>query len=457
MLLAMIFAAASTLATIAPASAAVSDWQKGASVYPTWDGDFGSDAFRQSLGNLRATGANEVTLVVPFAQSNVGSTDIQRRSFTPTDDALRSAIDAAHGMGMHVNLMPHLDPLDDKWRIYINPSDRDAWFNAYESTVLFPLARIAQEKGVEMLTLGVELGGMTMRSSNGSNDWHWRETIRKVREIYKGALTYSAQHDDPNEKADISWWDAVDDIGISAYHPAIGWNDHPSVDELRDAWKQWYDSAVKPLADRFGKPVIFPEIGFKSTVGGHKIPAAYWVNNGYDGQGQANAYEAIFQAFQDEPSFKGLQLWDWRSDPHAGGEGDQSFTPQHKPAEETMRRWFGGGTVALQSSSSVSSSSSSVSSASSVSSVSSASSASSTPRSPQGEVGSDSSRSFSSAQVSSLTPSSSSSSSRQIVRLPRDFATLRIGDLLRRLAFRFQRFRTLPLATAASMTFADTR
>ncbi|MFA6038993.1 MAG: hypothetical protein WCV62_03655 [Candidatus Peribacteraceae bacterium] len=332
-----------------PALAAVADWQKGATVRSTWDGDFASESFRQSLRNLKAANANFVTLHVPYEQNDIWSTDIRKRWFAPTDDALRSAIDYAHSIGLQVALMPHLDPLDDKWRIYINPDDRDSWFKNYEVTVLFPLARIAQEKNVELFSLGVELGGMTTSTSNASNDWHWRETIRKMREIYSGPLTYSAQHNDPNEKAEITWWDAVDYIGISAYHPSNIWEDKPEVWRLAQEWKRWYDAEVQPLAERYGKQVVFMEIGFKSVPRAHQLPAAYWYGGGYDGQEQANDYEAVFQALQDESTFHGIQWWDWKSNPDGGGEGNEDFTPQHKPAEEVMRRWFGTpGQVAAQ-------------------------------------------------------------------------------------------------------------
>ncbi|MDD4319798.1 MAG: hypothetical protein PHW10_05760 [Candidatus Peribacteraceae bacterium] len=392
------------------ASAAIGDWQKGASVGSAWDGDFATESFRQSLRDMREAHANFVTLVIPYEQTNIHTTDIRKRGYAPTDEALASAIDFAHSIGLQVNLMPHLDPADDTWRIYINPGNRDEWFKNYEDVVLLPLARMAQEHGVEMLTLGVELGAMTMASSNGSNDWHWRETIKKVRNAYTGILTYSAQHDDPNEKADIGWWDAVDYIGISAYHTSgLGWGSK-SVEELRDEWKRWYDSALRPLVTRFGKPIIFPEIGFKSVPNAHVQPAAWWWGGGYDPQEQARNYEAVFQAFADNPDFKGIHWWGWKSDPNAGGEGNEDYTPQGKPAEEVMRRYFGMGeqaeTPQEQDSASSAASSDAVSS-SSVSSV--------APETASGQEQSSSSSeqpaASSGSSVSSAAPQAASSSS----------------------------------------------
>src|SRR5687768_7519552 len=74
------------------AHAAVANWRKGASIVPKSTTDFGTDTFKQSLRNLRATGATHVALVVPYYQTNIHTTDISAGSNTPTDQSLISAI-----------------------------------------------------------------------------------------------------------------------------------------------------------------------------------------------------------------------------------------------------------------------------------------------------------------------------------------------------------------------------
>jgi hypothetical protein len=56
--------------------AAVSDWQQGVSILPQSSGEFGSDAFKQSVQNAKNTGADYITLVIPYSQSNIYSTDV---------------------------------------------------------------------------------------------------------------------------------------------------------------------------------------------------------------------------------------------------------------------------------------------------------------------------------------------------------------------------------------------
>ena len=50
------------------------------------------------------------------------------------------------------------------------------------------------------------------------------------------------------------------------------------------------------------------------------------------------AYEALLGVFGTETWFGGVYVWLWRPDPMAGGTSDTDFTPQGKPALQTLRR-----------------------------------------------------------------------------------------------------------------------
>ncbi len=316
------------------AFAAVSNWQTGASIAPRWSEDFGSDTFKQSLQNLRATSANAVTLIVPYYQSNIYSTDIHAGSNTPTDSSLAAGIDQAHALGFTVSLKPHLESDDGQWRAFINPSDRQAWFTAY-GNMLQHLGQLGAQHGLEQIVMGTELADMSSASVNGTNTQNWRSLIGALRGVFHGQLTYSAQHDNPDEKDQIQFWDALDVIGISAYHPLQG----NSVDELKQSWDQWNNTAIRPLQQRYGKPVIFTEVGYKSVGGSHTEPGAWWMGGGIDMGEQARDYEALYSYWNDQPSMQGVSWWDWSSDPNAGGSGDTNYTPQHKDAEGVMKKW----------------------------------------------------------------------------------------------------------------------
>ena len=57
---------------------------------------------------------------------------------------------------------------------------------------------------------------------------------------------------------------------------------------------------------------------------------------------QSRAYEGLIKALYPHPWFNGVYLWLWRTDPAAGGNADDSYTPQNKPAALVMKELFSG-------------------------------------------------------------------------------------------------------------------
>lgn len=296
------------------AYAAVASWQKGASIEPRWNTDFGSDSFKQSLRNLHATGANYVTLIIPWKQSNIYSTDVRADGGTPTDESLAAGIDYAHSLGLKVNLKPHLDSYDGQWRAAINPGDRASWFANY-GALLFRLADIARTHGVEEITVGTELIKMAAATENGTNTENWQNLIAGVRARFGGQLTYSANWGPSgfvDEKNNIQFWSSLDSIGISAYFN-LGSDYNNAVDHLKAEWANWQGS-ISALSQRWGKPVLFTEIGYKSVTGSHTQPWNFNFGGPTDQTEQANDYEALFSFWNDYGYMIGVQGWKWSSD-----------------------------------------------------------------------------------------------------------------------------------------------
>lgn len=346
----LFFLVVSILALPTNSYAAVSDWHKGVSLYPRFDADFGSESFRASLRNARAAHANYATLIIPIYQSNTGSTDIHRGWNTPTDASLRSGIDFAHSLGMKVVLKPHLESYTGEWRANINPGDRATWFKNY-GDLLVHFASLGQEEGVAMFVMGSELINMATRD-NPSNTGNWEAMIGRIRGVFSGGLTYSANWGGGyfgDEKNRIDFWGSLDYVGIAAYFP-LGSSFVPSVEELRGSWDHWQRTDIGPLAARTGKPVLFTEVGYKSVDGAHYEPWDYNRGGGSNQREQANDYTALFSFWNDYGYMRGIYLWDWETDPNAGGPGTTSYTPQRKEAEGVIKTWFastgggGGGT-----------------------------------------------------------------------------------------------------------------
>jgi hypothetical protein len=320
--------------------AQVSDWQKSASISPTYTTDFSSDSFRQSVLNLKNTHANYVTLIIPYYQSSNNSSDIFAGWNTPTDDSLINAVNFIHSQGMKVMFKIHIDSTNGEWRRYINPSDRDAWFRNY-GNVLNHYADLAKQTGVEEYCLGSETYEVTSANANQDNTARWNDLIKNVRSRYSGLLTYSAQHSTPTEENEIQFWDKLDFIGLSAYFLLDPNNSNPTLDTLKNSWNDWNNQIIKPLSQKWNKPVLFTEVGYKSVAGAHSVPglSSYW--NNVDEAEQARDYEALFSYWNDQSFMKGVHWWNWSTNPNAGGSSDGDYTPQNKKAQTVMTNWFG--------------------------------------------------------------------------------------------------------------------
>ena len=305
-------------------------WSAGAYSHP--DADL-------ALGHLRATGAEWIGLVVTGYQNNVGATAISiNTDVTPTDADLIHAITQAHALGLKVMLKPHVDFSNDTdhWRGEIGTKftselQWSAWFDSYRAFIVH-YAELAQAYGVDQFAVGTELIGTTQRADD------WRAIIAAVRTHYNGPVTYAANHD--GEEMQITWWDAVDYIGVDAYYPLTDKND-PTPGELKAAWEP-YVAMLASLASTWNKPILVTEIGYTSQDGTNRYPARQQTESALDLQEQADAYQAAFESLYTQPWFAGIFWWVWTTDPFAGGPCDAGHTPREKPAENVLRTWYGG-------------------------------------------------------------------------------------------------------------------
>jgi hypothetical protein len=321
------------------------DWQKAASIVPRSTTDFSSASFRQSLDNLAATGANHVSLIIPYYQATLYSTQLRPGWNTPTDASLISAINHAHSLGMTVSLKPHAETDDGRWRGGIDPSDRAAWFNSY-GNMLGHYAQIAQQQNVYQYVIGTEMMRMTSEGWNPTNTQYWRNMINDVRQVYTGKLTYSAQwsgdgpQDPLHEGYNIGFWDLLDYFGLSAYYPIAQHRDNPTVDEIVSSWQALDNEGIAPVQNYANLPLLITELGYRSIDGANKEPWSWWLQGDSNEQLQADLYEGFFRYWSERDNMVGVHLWDWDSRPDAGGPGTTSYTPQNKQAEGVMSQWF---------------------------------------------------------------------------------------------------------------------
>lgn len=290
-----------------------------------------------ALQQLAQAGANTVTFTINWYTPHKYSTEIYRTSATASDASLIWAIGQARSLGLKVMLKPHLDSQDGAWRANINPTNADAWFSSYRTLITY-YADLARSNGVDSLCVGAELISM---STNPAYEGRWRSLIADVRTRFPGKLSYSANWGGegfPEEFPKIPFWDALDYLGISAYFELATTNT-PTVSQLVAKWSDWKTAKLIPFQQRWGKPVLFTEGGYRSVDGTARYPWDWGMQGGLDTQEQADCYEALFQSFASVPWFAGGEFWYWSADANVSGT-NLDYHVQNKPAYRTITDWF---------------------------------------------------------------------------------------------------------------------
>jgi ppGpp synthetase/RelA/SpoT-type nucleotidyltranferase len=201
----------------------------------------------------------------------------------------------------------------------------------YEQFIL-AYAKLAQETKAPIFCIGTELEQFVANRPK-----YWSNLIKKIRKVYRGKLTYAANWD---EYKRTPFWEQLDYIGIDAYFP-LSEAKTPSVDELREAWRPWKEK-IKLLSQTLNRPVLFTEFGYRSMDYTAKKP---WLVDRTEErvnlEAQVNSKEAIFSEFWSEDWFAGGYVWKWFiHHERSGGASDNRFTPQNKPAQQTLAKHF---------------------------------------------------------------------------------------------------------------------
>ena len=218
-------------------------------------------------------------------------------------------------------------------------ADWDAWFASYTIFMLH-YAQLAETEHLDGLCIGTEL----LHATEPAHEQAWRTLIRRIRRLYHGPLTYAANWS--GEYQQIRFWDALDYVGIQAYFP-LSPATSPPLGTLLRGW-QPHLRALAAWQRTINKPVVFTEIGYKTTPDAAARPWEWPERLGAfdnpDEATQARCYEAMFRACWGLPWLKGMFIWKWYPGLAADGPARRhaDFTPQHKPAEAVLARWYGG-------------------------------------------------------------------------------------------------------------------
>jgi hypothetical protein len=274
----------------------------------------------------------------PDLRSSAG----QGGDWSKTDAGIEQIATLAKSFGMHVMLKPQIWLLENDRGVWISEirmtteQDWKRWFENYRGFILHH-AELAARIQADVLCIGTELRGTTKERPQD-----WRALIGEIRRVYHGKLTYAANW--MNELEEVTFWDALDYIGIQGYFPLTE-ESEPTLQECIDGWRR-HVPLIEATSRRYGKPVLFTEIGFKSTADAAVHPwewpqQASGFFRKVSLQTQADCYESFFQVLWDKEWFSGAHVWRWYAD-HAssGGRKSLDFTPQNKPAENIIARGY---------------------------------------------------------------------------------------------------------------------
>ncbi|MEH6770541.1 glycoside hydrolase family 113 [Maribacter arcticus] len=301
--------------------------------YSIYNG-YGSKKATESLLKQKSMGSNAMALVPYTGINNINAATPLRFSNSAgseNDEAVVHALSTAHDMGMYTMLKPQIYvggswpggiemPSDEEWDLFHDHYYR--WIRHY--------AFLAEIHGMDALCIGVEFTKATL-----SKPETWRSMIKKTRGLFSGHLTYAANWGEEFEN--IEFWDDLDYIGLDCYYP-LSKKDNPTDEEMSESFNM-VKKKIEKVYERFEKPIVFTEIGFRSVNEPWKNPHAE-ADESINEEMQARCYEIIFKGIEHEPWCQGILWWKFPSFLEYRGEDNNAFTPNNKLAEETVRKWF---------------------------------------------------------------------------------------------------------------------
>jgi ppGpp synthetase/RelA/SpoT-type nucleotidyltranferase len=296
------------------------------------------EATQDHVNEVLLVNANHAA-VMPFGFiRDINSPEIihntERQWFGETKNGAKQYIEQLHKNGVQVMVKPQIWISKGLFTGTLTMKSAEEWEaleKSYDNFIL-TYADLAEETNAELLCIGTELEQFVKHRPE-----YWKKLIQKIRKVYKGKLTYAANWD---EYTRTTFWEDLDYIGIDAYFP-LSDKKTPTVEQLQKGWQPWKDK-IALLSKEKGKSVLFTEFGYRSMDFTGKKP---WLVDRNDEkvnlEAQVNATKAIFTEFWTEDWFAGGYVWKWFiNHENAGGNNDNRFTPQNKPAQQVITEYY---------------------------------------------------------------------------------------------------------------------
>ncbi len=224
-----------------------------------------------SLPSLAQTSANSIEATLDYGIDVATSQVVADPNYTDSLAALGNTIAQAESLGLSVMVRPLIDFLDPTviapysvgdWRQNYQPTNVAAFFASYQQMIVQE-AQVAQANGAQMLSIGAELDQLTGPQYLS----YWTDIITAVRQVFSGALTYSASW---NTASQVSFWSQLNYEGIDNYVPLSN-APNPTLQDLVTAG----DRIVKSRRLRGDRQSIADRVLRESCGAIRKAPVVY--------------------------------------------------------------------------------------------------------------------------------------------------------------------------------------
>ena len=268
----------------------------------TWGKEWATPEMGLALDELKSLGVNSIA-IHPYARIQVdGSLQFDR---DPSPEYVTKPLDWAAQRHLGVMVVPHIAYWGTPflWRGEINFPKAELWnrfFSDYEKWIT-GLAVIAEAHHAGAFCIGLEYTYAVKYPTR------WRQIIRSIRSVYHGKLTYGSNW---NETENVAFWDALDYIGVLAYFPLCD-SAEPSAAQLAEGWRPWM-SKLAAMSQKYGKPVLFTEIGYTESEQCASKPWAYKTTGTPEAvRCQTRCVEEALNLPARYPFLAGMYFWKW--------------------------------------------------------------------------------------------------------------------------------------------------
>ncbi len=304
--------------------------------YDIYNGYLSRDAVA-SIKKIKRLGANSFS-ITPFTSMRDAQKPVPLRFWefagAENDESLIFLSHLAKELNMNAVLKPQIYLGRNGWPGDIKMKNRKDWrkFFYYYFNWIEHYTMLAEMYKIPILCIGNELADATV-----GHEKEWIKMIKKIRKLYDGKLVYGANWS--REFEQVTFWKYLDYMGISEYFPLSDKN-NPTDEQLYKGAKTAMEK-IQSVERKYNKPVIFTEVGFRSTGEPWKTALEKGTRNEVNLLSQRRCYRALFKAAYGQKWLAGMYWWKWPSYLSYGGSPENiHYTPNNKPAEKVVKKWY---------------------------------------------------------------------------------------------------------------------